>query len=182
MEFIGRGEHESVAILLDSFHEAARVASKEAYFACFHSHESRFLGTDSKENWTALEFLEFAGPYFDAAKEKGKAAWEYTPIDGSRKVDIINNIAYFDELMTSVSFKATTRGNGVAIRSGDGGKWTLLQYHLSFPIPNPIAVSFCNVMAEWEDKQKAENPGDDAEKILMEVLVKRRKKALSEKN
>ena len=153
MNFVGKGVKDSVEELLDYFHEAARISDSAAYFACFNSPESRFLGTDAKENWTVREFYDFAAPYFDKAKSEGKAAWEYTPIKGSRKVDVLGNIAYFDELMTSVSFKATTRGNGVALRDNEGA-WTILQYHLSFPIPNPLAHSFCSVIAEWETNQK----------------------------
>lgn len=177
----GKGDHTSVESLLGAFHEASRVSDKSGYFACFNSPESRFLGTDAQENWTVREFYDFAGPYFDKAKAEGKAAWEYTPIIGSRKVDILGNIAYFDEIMTSVSFRATTRGNGVAIRNEEG-RWSLLQYHLSFPIPNPLAHSFCAVIADWETKEKenvGEGAGEDAEKALIDVLLKRRKESLS---
>ena len=115
MEVIGTGCHESVDSLLDAFSEMATSSNAEAYFACFASPQARFLGTDAKENWTAEEFYVFAKPYFEKAKAEGKPAWQYDLIDGTRKIDVVENIAYFDELLVSVSFRATTRGNGVAI-------------------------------------------------------------------
>ena len=49
MNFVGKGVKDSVEELLDYFHEAARISDSAAYFACFNSPESRFLGTDAKE-------------------------------------------------------------------------------------------------------------------------------------
>lgn len=174
----------TVEELLDGFARAATDSNVEAYFDCFVDENSRFLGTDAKENWTVREFREFAVPYFESARAKGKAAWTYTLIEESRKVDYSgadNEIAYFDELLTSESFLCTTRGNGVAVKRD--GKWKLLQYHLSFPIPNPMAKNFCEIIHSFESAEKfesAENKEEDAEKKLLELLMRRahdRKKA-----
>jgi hypothetical protein len=184
-DFVGKGAYSSVESLLDAFHNSATTADLDVYFGCFLEAESRFLGTDANENWTTKEFLEFAGPYFTKAKKAGKEAWTYILKQGTRKINIItvggSEIAYFDELLSSESFKATTRGNGVAVRSTDG-LWFLSQYHLSFPIPNPLAKNFCEVIAIFEAKEEEAggggeggggSEGDDAEKKLLELLMRR---------
>jgi hypothetical protein len=171
---------ESVEELLDKFAKASKDADADAYFSCFLDDTCRFLGTDAKENWTVKEFKDFAIPYFQSAREKGKAAWTYTLIRGTRKIDYYcgddNETAYFDELLASESFLCTSRGNGVAVKRDR--MWYLLQYHLSFPIPNPLAKSFCEIIHKFE-REEATND-EETEKLLLEMLMRRahdRKKA-----
>ena len=161
----------SVEQLLDTFHEMAAVSDFEQYFDCFHDENSRFLGTDANENWTVKEFKEFAGPYFEASRREGKPAWKYDLIQGTRKVDYFENIAYFDELLTSESFLTRTRGNGCAIKREE--RWYILQYHLSFPIPNPLAKSFCSIIHSFESADQNAKNEEEAEKKLLEILMRK---------
>ena len=161
----------SIEQLLDTFHRMAAEANFTDYFQCFLGENSRFLGTDAEENWTIKEFKEFAGPYFEESREKGKPAWRYTPVEGSRKIDYESNVAYFDEILTSESFLTRTRGNGVAIKNGEN--WFLLQYHLSFPIPNPLAKNFCSIIHSFENAEEGVATDEEAEKKLLELLMRR---------
>jgi len=144
--------------LLDAFATAAAIGDLRGYFGCFQDGDtSRFLGTDVNENWTATEFLEFARPHF---KNDGTPAWIYVPLAGKRKVDYIGDtFACFDEHLSSESFKATSRGSGSCVRN-PSGHWHLVQYYLSFPIPNDLAKGFCESIARWElglaDAQQAQ--------------------------
>jgi hypothetical protein len=145
------GTATTVAMLLDTFHRAAANADLNTYMGCFFSPESRFLGTDSLENWLITEFYGYSKPHFDAGK-----AWTYTPRAASRKITelvcggSVPRIAAFDELLDSESFVCTTRGTGTAIF--DGSHWFLLSYHLSFPTPNDIAEDICKRIVVFEKK------------------------------
>jgi hypothetical protein len=167
---IGSGQHSTVEDLLDCFNDAAARGDLNAYFGCFKDLNSRFLGTDVNENWTAAEFLEFARPHFD-----GTPAWIYTPISGKRIIDYMVNDTWatFDEHLTSESFKATSRGSGSAIKDSITGYWYLVHYYLSFPIPNDLSKSFCENIAKYEktgDIKKAEDEAIAAtEALLLEM-------------
>ncbi len=156
-DLIGKARHSSVEQLLDSFNDAAARGDLEAYFGCFlDASRSRFLGTDVKENWTAGEFLSFARPHFN-----GKPAWIYIPLEGKRTIDYFSDgsLATFEEHLTSVSFKATSRGSGTCVRNEEGN-WHIIHYYLSFPIPNELAKSFCASIAKWETAQLTQTAVD----------------------
>lgn len=128
-----RGEDESAAIgtMLDGFHAAASKADFEAYFGAW-TDASVFLGTDATERWVGREFRDFARPHF----EKGKG-WTYRPRDRGITLAPGESVAYFDELLENDKL-GTCRGSGVAGKAG--GKWVVLQYNLSIPIPNDDAA------------------------------------------
>ena len=144
---IATSKHQTVDSLLDSWHKAAANSDLREFFGCFHNPNSRFLGTDASENWTAQEAYTVFKPHF----EKSNSAWVYEPIRGTRRFDIIQignvAIAMFDELLISQSFKCRTRGNGTLIL--DKGFWYIGQYYLSFPIPNPLAKDMCNKIGNY---------------------------------
>ena len=148
--------------LLDEFNNAAANASLTRYFGCFATKGSRFLGTDKSENWTVEEFWGYTAPHFRTGK-----GWTYIPIPGSRKIDIYPTFAVFDELVTSDSFKATGRGTGTCEYDSINNCWYIVTYHLSFPIPNPLATALCKTIAEYEIKQKDK----DADKIAEELIA-----------
>ena len=99
--------------------------------------------------------------------ESSPCAWKYTPVPGSRVVDIvpipsspdsdgvIQALCHFDEALKSESFLCTSRGNGVLVRRGPTN-WFILQYYLSFPIPNPLAKRMCREIAEHESAVAAD--------------------------
>ena len=147
---IGSAKHENIDSLLDSFHNAAKTGNLVEYFGCFHNEESKFIGTDSKENWSCMEFYEETKQLFN---RPGHPAWVFTPQKDKRQYKIYTSsdnkplFATFDELLDSESFGATSRGTGTLIFSIK--YWYIASYHLSFPIPDDIAktVSYTHIKA-----------------------------------
>ncbi|MFN0133922.1 MAG: nuclear transport factor 2 family protein [Phycisphaerales bacterium] len=120
---------------LDDFHDAAAKADFNRYFARW-TDQSVFLGTDASERWTGVEFRDFARPHFDTAK--GGKGWTYLP--RSRVITVIDeDQVYFDELLDHAKL-GECRGSGVL--SFENGRWVVLQYNLSIPIPNALAEDF----------------------------------------
>lgn len=115
---------------LNSFHRAAADAEEKPYFDLL-SKDAIFLGTDSTERWTKEEFKAFVVPYFS----KGQG-WLYTPIQRNISLIATEQVAFFDELLSSESY-GTCRGSGVLIKTQQG--WKISQYNLSIPMPNGIA-------------------------------------------
>lgn len=151
-----------INLLLNEFNDAAASASLTRYFGSFASKQSRFLGTDKSENWTVEEFWDYTSPHFKQGK-----GWTYVPIPGSRKIDIYPTFAVFDELVSSESFKSTGRGTGTCEYDSINNCWYIVTYHLTFPIPNPLAKALCNTIAEYEIKEKDK----DADKIVDELIA-----------
>jgi hypothetical protein len=118
---------EAVATL-DDFHAAASAADGARYFAHFAS-DGVFLGTDASERWTVEQFRAYATPHFDAGE-----GWTYVATE--RHVDVDREYAWFDELLDNAKY-GVARGTGVLRR--EGGAWKVVQYHLTFPIPNDLA-------------------------------------------
>lgn len=132
--------------LLNAFNSAAAAASLKDYFGCFASVDSRFLGTDSTENWTASDFYAYTKPHFTIGK-----GWTYIPRKETRKIDLFYNTqqqqkqplyAYFDELLDSESF-SLSRGTGVCEYDASLNCWFINSYHLTFAIPNGLAKGIC---------------------------------------
>jgi SnoaL-like protein len=118
--------------VLDAFHAAAAAADEGAYFGLF-APEGVFLGTAGEERWTVEEFRAFVHPYFS----KGKG-WTYTPRPGRRHIGLSPDagVAWFDEVLDNAKY-GECRGTG-ALRRIEG-KWRIVQYNLTIPIPNEIA-------------------------------------------
>jgi hypothetical protein len=142
---------DAVYSLLDDFHNAASNGDFDQYFSCFHPN-GRFIGTDKTENWTATEFKEYSRPHFGL----GKSAWTFVPLQESRKCDIFPGadgtpaFATFDEHLVSDSFGTTCRGTGSAVWDASKERWLISQFHLSFPIPNPLAEDMCKSIGDYE--------------------------------
>jgi hypothetical protein len=120
--------------VLSNFHNAAANAKFDEYFDSFGAN-AVFLGTDVSERWTVEQFKSYVAPHF--AKGKG---WTYTA--EVRHISFppqSENLAYFDEVLKSESY-GTARGSGVLAK--EAGGWKILQYNLSFPIPNELAKRF----------------------------------------
>ena len=168
MEF-GSAQFMSPWALIDEFHNAAATSNLSRWAGAFYDGTSRFLGTDVGENWTAAEAVELFRPHF----ESNTKAWLYTPRQDTRVLNeietqggIFDALAYFDEALTSESFGpgVTSRGNGVLVKKG--GFWFILQYHLSFPIPNSLASPMCSAIARHEAGVSANAA---AEQLLAEL-------------
>ncbi|KDO34364.1 hypothetical protein SPRG_01500 [Saprolegnia parasitica CBS 223.65] len=165
---IGTSAHATVDALLDAFHEAAKVGDLKGYFGCYHK-DGRFLGTDASENWHVNDFYDFAKPHF--AQGSG---WEYRPIAGSRKITYqpsadVPTFCVFDELLVSADFLATSRGSGTLVFAN--GAWLVLQYHLTFPIPNDLAKDMTAKIATFELRAKDVAAADAAAKLLEEWAI-----------
>lgn len=119
------------AKVLDKLHQAASSADWDNYFSLYLV-DALFIGTDANEHWTMTEFQQYARP---------TQGWTYTL--KSRKLTKVNTldkaskVIVFDELLDSQSY-GLTRGTGTLILTDKGWK-IVLNYHLSFPIPNEIA-------------------------------------------
>jgi ketosteroid isomerase-like protein len=123
--------------VLDAYHAAAAAGNWEAYFALM-SDDGVFLGTDASERWPKEEFRAYAGNH---------RGWVYLPTDRHINVTPDGNSAWFDEILSSESF-GTTRGTGVLIKTASG--WKISQYHLTIPIPNPLARQLTDTIKEFE--------------------------------
>jgi len=110
--------------VLDNVHTYAANADWDNYFALY-TDDALFLGTDASERWTMAEFAAYARP------TKG---WRYQATD--RHLLRHGDVIAFDELLDSPAY-GQSRGSGVLLNTPTG--WRILQYHLSFPIPNAIA-------------------------------------------
>lgn len=131
---IGCSVHaEEAGAVLDELHAAAAAADGPRYFAVF-APEAVFLGTAVEERWTLEQFRAFAEPYF--AEGRG---WTYVPRAGGRHIDHAPGgaVAWFDELLDNDKY-GVCRGTGVLRRID--GRWRIVQYNLTIPIPNEIAL------------------------------------------
>lgn len=124
-----RNAEKAVALVLDSFHQAAAKADGPRYFGLF-APEGVFLGTDGGERWTVEEFRAYAMPHFS----KGKG-WTYHPSNRHVTLAPSMDTAWFDEALSNPNYGAT-RGSGV-LRLVDG-EWKICQYNLSVPVPNDL--------------------------------------------
>ncbi|MFO1077240.1 MAG: nuclear transport factor 2 family protein [Planctomycetota bacterium] len=122
-----------VAHALDRFHDAAAKGDEDVYFALLPD-DAVFLGTDGTERWTGAGFRKFALPYF-----RRGPAWIYVPT--ARHVAVLpgGDVATFDEMLDNEAY-GECRGSGVLARRD--GRWVVLQYNLSVPIPNDLARAF----------------------------------------
>lgn len=119
-----------VASTLDAFHAAAARADEAAYFDLI-APGGVFLGTDASERWEKEAFRAFARPYFSQGK-----GWTFVPRDRHVALTGGGTIAWFDERLDSASY-GECRGTGVLERTD--GRWRILQYHLTIPVPNDLA-------------------------------------------
>jgi len=124
-----------VAAVLDRLHEAADRADAKNYFNCFHAN-AVYIGTDADERWTMPEFKAFVMTYF----EKGKG-WRYLPTQRHIDMDSSGQFAWFDELLDNPKY-GQARSSGALLKTTQG--WKIVQYHLTFPIPNELALEITN--------------------------------------
>ncbi len=129
---------ESVANVLDDWHQAASVADEPRYFGHF-APNGVFMGTDATERWTAAEFRVWAKPHFDKKK-----AWSFKAHDRHVDFSAGGKTAWFDEALETPNL-GPARGSGVLVRIGK--EWKIAQYNLSIPIPNALANEFVKRIA-----------------------------------
>jgi ketosteroid isomerase-like protein len=130
-----------IAAMLDSFNLAAANADFDRYFN-YYTSDAVFLGTDATEYWGLPAFKAYAKPHFDKKK-----AWNFTSVDRHIYFGKYNDIAWFDELL-STQMKIC-RGSGVVVN--ENGSWKLKQYVLSTTVPNSLVDSVTKMKAAAED-------------------------------
>lgn len=130
-------ERQSVARVLDEFHDAASKADEARYFGHV-SADAVFIGTDATERWSVAAFRAYAHPHFAAGR-----GWTYVPRD--RSITVHGDVAWFDELLDNTKY-GVCRGTGVLTK--DGGTWKIAQYSLSIPIPNEKALEVVKKIRE----------------------------------
>jgi ketosteroid isomerase-like protein len=138
---LAANDEESIAKVLNDFHQAAADAQAKPYFNLM-SQDAIFLGTDAKERWSKEEFKAFVVPYFS----KG-TGWLYTPTQRNISLIKAGQVAFFDELLFSESY-GICRGSGVLIKTAQG--WKISQYNLSIPMPNGLAKALVKQIKSFE--------------------------------
>ncbi len=91
----------------------------------------------------------FAEPYFS----KGRG-WTYTATDRNIFIGPGGAVAWFDEMLWNESY-GTCRGTGVLVQNEQ--EWRIVQYHLTFPIPNELSREFTARIKEFEAARKPSN-------------------------
>lgn len=121
---------ESIDQVLDRLHAAAAHADERAYFELF-APDAVFLGTDATERWSVDEFKAYAHPIFAAGK-----GWAYTSTERHIGLGPDGRTAWFDERLQNAKL-GECRGSGALVNRA--GRWAIVQYNLSIPVPNDLA-------------------------------------------
>lgn len=116
--------------LLDNWHNAAAEADFDRYFSYFAGDSAIFMGTDATERWTIAEFRPWAKPHFEDGQ-----AWDFTATERHIYFSENGRTAWFDEALDTPNL-GPARGSGVLVKQQ--GKWKIIHYNLSIPIPNAI--------------------------------------------
>ena len=134
----------AVASVLNQLHDAASKADGERYFNLF-APNAIFFGTDATERWPINEFRSYAMKRFETG-----TGWTYHVRDRHVYLDDDANIAWFDEVLDNEKY-GECRGTGVLVKLG--GAWKIVQYNLTIPIPNEIALDVVAMIREQETRK-----------------------------
>ena len=132
-------ERNAVGEVLNQFHAAAARGDFETYFSLMHEN-GFFIGTDASERWSKAEFQAYAG---------GRSGWVYRATSRDINFTPDGNSAWFHEILASESY-GSARGTGVLISTPEG--WKIVQYHLTFPVPNSLAREVTDMIKEVEGR------------------------------
>ncbi len=131
----------AVASVLDQLHDAASKADGERYFGLFAA-TAIFFGTDATERWPIDEFRSYAMKRFETG-----TGWTYHVRERHVYFDDDANIAWFDEVLQNDKY-GECRGTGVLVKLGSA--WKIVQYNLTIPIPNEIALEVVEMIRQQE--------------------------------
>ncbi len=132
-----------VTKVLDALHEAASKADGKTYFALY-AEDAVFFGTDKTERWPLSEFIPYGQKRFDTG-----TGWTYKPVERNIFFSEDGKIAWFDERLDHSMGEA--RGTGVLRLHHDG--WKIVQYNLSFPVPNDLFDPIYSMIQIYENKK-----------------------------
>lgn len=127
---------DDIAAMLNKWHADAAAANAEAYFGAM-TPDGVFLGTDVTERWSREEFRIWAKPQFDAKK-----GWNFTSSKRNINFSTDNNLAWFDEELTT--WMGPCRGSGVLVKTAEG--WKIKQYNLTMLVPNEKVQDYLKVI------------------------------------
>ena len=130
-----------VASVLDQLHDAASKADGERYFGLF-APNAIFFGTDASERWPIDEFRTYAMERFETG-----TGWTYHVRERHISLDDDANTAWFDEVLENDKY-GECRGTGVLVNLK--GAWKIIQYNLTIPIPNEIALDVVEMIRQQE--------------------------------
>ena len=120
---------------LDGLHDDAATGDDSKYLAHFDQ-AAVYLGTDATERWDFADFAEFVHGHFQpkmASDGTATSGWKYRSLRRAVTLSADGNVAWFDEDLLGAA-AGPTRGSGVLVRKD--GRFRIVQYVLSVPIPN----------------------------------------------
>ncbi|MDF0534818.1 nuclear transport factor 2 family protein [Shewanella yunxiaonensis] len=126
--------------VLDQLHRSAAAADWDSYFELF-TDDAGFVGTDISEHWSMQDFERYA---------RTSKGWSYKT--QSRTMVRHGDVVVFDEILDNTNY-GLCRGTGTMVLTEDG--WKILQYHLSFPIPNELAPRITDQIKVFRKKTAA---------------------------
>ncbi len=132
-------DRRDVDAVLDGLHRSAALADGERYFSLF-APDAIYFGTDPGERWTLDQFRDFAEPYFSQGR-----GWDYEALERNVFLDPSGDTAWFDERLVNEHY-GECRGTGVLRKSE--GRWRIVQYSLSIPVPNDLALELVERIRE----------------------------------
>ena len=134
----------AIAHVLDQLHDAAAKADGVRYFNLF-APNAVFLGTDATERWPIDEFRTYAMKRFETG-----IGWTYHVRERHVYLDDDANTAWFDEVLHNDKY-GECRGTGVLVKLA--GAWKIVQYNLTIPIPNEIALDVVEMIRRQETRK-----------------------------
>lgn len=121
-------DKDSIDLLLNRHHDATVAKNAQALERVF-STDGYFIGTDDTEKWSREELMQ--------KLRESESGWDLTDC---RERQIYSHpehtkVAVFFEVVRHEKY-GLMRGSGVVVV--EGGKWRILQYVLSFSVPNEV--------------------------------------------
>jgi hypothetical protein len=145
--------------LLDTWHTKASQADS-SYFD-FMGDNAVFLGTDATERWTLPEFRDWSRKYFVAGK-----AWTFTTVKRNFSSNSTQDVVWFDEQLSTPM--GPCRGSGVLLKQQ--GKWKIMQYNLTFTIPNALSKQVMQYLENASPDSTTDALAASSERIVQAQL------------
>lgn len=132
-------DEKQVYLVLENHLKAAAMREPDAFFGIF-APDAFFVGTDDTEQWYRDELID--------KLNESPSGWDMTDCPQRHFFHAPENpeVVTFFEVLKHKTL-GTLRGSGVVIKHY--GKWMILQYVLSFSVPNEVAdkVNFLEMLA-----------------------------------